>query len=138
MLIAVEKCQKKVNKCVAHNSPPMVDHNYPHRTSSQWQHRQWHTECLSKISFLCIRKPMAEAMFCTLTFRVGYKTGLKTPQTQMSKKTFGVIFLIAHYRKANSCQENYLTVVTTFLPMTTWRKLSWLTTPHGSELPTFS
>ena len=103
MPTAVEKCQKKVNKCVAHNSLPMVDHNSPHRTYSQWQHRQWHTECLSKISFLC-RKPIAQAMFCTLTFGVGYKMGLRTPQKQMSKKTFGVIFLVANYRHTkNAC-----------------------------------
>ena len=47
---------------------------------------------------------MAQAMFCTLTFGVGYKTGLKTPQTQMGKKTCGVIFLIANYRNTkNAC-----------------------------------
>ena len=47
---------------------------------------------------------MAQAMICTLTFGVDYKTGLKTPQTQISKKTFGVIFLIANYRNTkNAC-----------------------------------
>ena len=47
---------------------------------------------------------MAQAMFCTLTFGVGYEWGLKTPQTQMSKKTFAMIFLIANYRNTkNAC-----------------------------------